>query len=191
MDNEYALDRMLEDLEAQGYKAPERNPELDAVDELVASDELDVRVAQALGMVEYPHDFMDNGSGSCSQCDAHCDPHSWRVTGPQTCSRPPAFSFEIEPAWMVLEHMHKLGWGLFFGDMRLAPDIEPKERLWWYELNRWDDPEAKIDGVQFGNHNWELDGGGKTLQEAICHAMLKVAILSKPVEGFVEDSQLE
>ena len=139
-----------------------RSLEYDAIDALPAGPELDKLVLEAVG-------YKNMGGVA---------PDYWRhPTNEYFIVHLREFnpSEDIEVAMQVLDIMHEWGWALGFEDMRLNPDT--KDRCWWYELYRWDDPEAVLEGVQFASHDWELDGGGATMQECICHAALKVAKL--------------
>ena len=143
--------------------AYKRSLEYDTIDALPAGPELDRMVLEAIGYKNMGGVAPDYWRHPTNDFTVHL-----REFNP---------SEDIGVAMQAYEFMHSWGWAMFFEDMRLNPTPRPEDRCWWYELNRWDNPEAVLEGVQFATHDWELDGGGATMQECICHALLKVAKL--------------
>lgn len=112
----------------------------------------------------------------CKDRMRFCGERSWCSTCSEWRYSPyKEYSSDIISAWEIIEKIHKDGWGIELSDTRLDPDVE--NRGWWYELNRYDDPTAVMEGKQFATHYYKLDGSAETIELAICRAALITTIV--------------
>jgi len=88
----------------------------------------------------------------------------------EECGDMPEYSTSIAAAWQVREVLHRKGISIGLIDCRLETNTDCK---WAYEIYTYDNPDAVMDGVQFGTYHYELDGGAKAAPLAICRAAIK------------------
>ena len=87
---------------------------------------------------------------------------------------PSLYSTSIAAAWEVREALHRKGVSIELMDCRLEANAD---YAWAYEIYTYDNPDAVMDGVQFGTYHYKLDGSADAAPHAISRAAIKATLL--------------